>query len=113
MKKLAILLLPIMFISCQKEIEPEVCPGGCDAQYYVSSTNAELRDDGYWHVTHIGLNYFTIKGNLTQLNPEYVINGVPLVEAAFDSDYWIIMDTVHFVTPMYSYLGWFSDNNKH
>jgi hypothetical protein len=53
----------------------------------------------------------TIKGNLTPLNSEYVIKKVPLVEAAFDSDYWIIMDTVHFVTPMYSYLGWFSDNN--
>jgi len=111
MRKLAILFLSIAFISCQKETEPEPCPGGCDAQYYVSSSNAELRDDGYWHVRHIGLNYFTIKGNLTPLNSEYVINKVPLVEAAFDSDYWIIADTLHFVTPMYSYLGWFSDNN--
>jgi len=87
MKKLAILLLPIVFISCQKETEPEVCPGGCNTQYYVSSPNAELQDDGYWHVTHSGPNYFTIKGNLTPLNSEYVINKVPLVEAAFDSDY--------------------------
>jgi hypothetical protein len=111
MKKLTMLFLAITFISCQKEIEPKTCPNGCEAQYYVSSSNAELRDDGYWYVRHIGLNYFTIKGNLTQLDPEYVINGVPLIEAAFDSDYWIIADTVHFVTPMYSYLGWFSDNN--
>lgn len=110
MKKLLILILLIL-ASCKKESEPVICPGGCNAEYSITSPNAELENDGYWHVPHNGPNYFTIRGNLTPVNDEYVINGTPLVEAEFDSDYWIILDTVNFTTPMYSYLGWWSDNN--
>lgn len=113
MKKIIWLLITVVFISCTKQDNTpvEVCPGGCDSQFSIPASNAELREDGYWHVQHIGLNYFTIRGELTKLSPEYEINSVPLVETAFDSDYWIIIDTIQFTTPMYSYLGWFSDNN--
>jgi hypothetical protein len=100
-----------MFISCSKEQETptEVCTGGCEVLFAIST--GELQSDGYWHVPFLGYNYFTIRGNLTPMNPQYEVNDVPLVETAFDSDYWILIDTIHFITPMYSYLGWFSDNN--
>jgi hypothetical protein len=111
MKKLILLLWVVTLVSCKKDTEIEVCPGGCVAQYSITSPYCELKDDGYWHVKYIGVHYFTIAGNLTPMNSKYVINKVPLTEAAFDSDYWVILDTVHFQTPMYSYLGWFSDNN--
>jgi hypothetical protein len=111
MKSIILFLFLIILGSCKKDNYPELCPGGCNAEYYVSSPYAELESDGYWHIEHIGVNYFTVKGNLTPLDSHYVINKTPLVEAAFDSDYWIILDTVNFTTPMYSYLGWWSDNN--
>ena len=47
----------------------------------------------------------------TNSHNQYVINGVPLIEANFDSDYWIVMDTIQFQTPMYRYLGWFNDQS--
>jgi hypothetical protein len=56
-----------------------------------------------------GLNYFQVKGELSTLNEQYVINKVPLIETRYDSDYWILIDTLRFTTPMYSYLGWFND----
>jgi len=43
------------------------------------------------------------------MNDQYVINGVPLIETRYDSDYWVIFDSLQFQTPMYSYLGWFTD----
>lgn len=111
MKKLLTSILFLALIACKKEPTPIVCPGGCDAEYYITSPNAQLDPNNHWHIPFVGLNYFTIRGILTPLDSEYVINGEPLVEAKFDSDYWIILDTVHFTTPMYSYLGWWSDNN--
>ena len=45
--------------------------------------------NGYHHITYWGPNYFTVKGELDQLNDEYVINNVPLVDTIFDSNYWI------------------------
>jgi hypothetical protein len=46
---------------------------------------------------------------LSELKPEYVINKIPLIETQYDSDYWIIFDTLSFTVPMYSYMGWFND----
>jgi hypothetical protein len=111
MKKIIWLFITVVFTSCIKQDDTpvETCPGGCDGSFTV--TTGELQSDGYWHVPFLGYNYFTIKGELTELSPEYEINNVPLIETAFDSDYWITVDTIRFTTPMYSYLGWFSDNN--
>ena len=69
-----------------------------------------FRADGLtW--TWIGLNYFTIKGELDLLDPEYVINGVPLIETSFDSDYWIAIDSIRFTLPIYSVLSWFTNGD--
>jgi len=50
-------------------------------------------------------------GHKKILNNQYVINGVPLTQVNFDSDYWVVIDSIRFQTPMYSYLGWFNDNS--
>lgn len=112
MKKLLIVLaaLTTFFGSCKKQdIQPEVCPDGCNSEYIVSSPNATLQPDGYWHVKYIGANYFKVSGTASKLNPQFETNGVPLIEANFDSDYWILFDTIKYQTPMYSYLGWFNN----
>lgn len=106
------LFILIIFYGCKKKEETitEVCPGGCNSEYKITTLNATLDSNGYWHVSHGGINYFSVAGNLSQLNSKYVINGVPLIEANFDSDYWVIFDTIQYTTPMYSYLGWFTNN---
>ena len=113
MKKILI-ALSIFFISCEKEeIKPFPClDGNCGYIFTVdtfSSPGAKLYPDGYWRVKHNGINYFTIRGLISQLHPAYVVNKVPMVETKYDSDYWIVFDTIQFSTPMYGYMGWFND----
>ena len=112
MKKLILMLLTsTMLFSCKKKpIDEEVCPGGCTSSYIVSNSNAVYKPDGYWYVKYVGQGYFTVKGELSSLNSKYVINKVPLIEVNFDSDYWIIFDSIQYTTPMYSYLGWYTNN---
>lgn len=113
---LLLLVLLIFLASCTKDdinISPCI-DGNCDAFFEIDkqvSPNAYKDSNGYWHIPHEGLNYFTIKGKLDELLPEYVINKVPLVETAFDSDYWVWIDGITFTVPLYSFLGFFSDGN--
>ena len=111
-KSLYLICFFVILYGCKKDDESsvEVCPGGCNSEYKITSSNATLDSNGYWHVLHGGINYFTIAGNLSQLNSKYIVNGVPLIEANFDSDYWVIFDSIQYTTPMYSYLGWFTNN---
>lgn len=109
-------LLLILFVlsSCTKEeFNPTPCMGDCETAYEVIYKNQLIytNNNGYYEIEWDSLHYFQISGYLTPLNDEYVLNGTPLVEARFDSDYWIVLDTLTFQTPMYSYLGWFNDNN--
>ncbi len=101
----------LSFSSCTKEeFFPTPCNGDCETSYEVIYKNQTLYpNNGYYEIEWDDLNYFQISGYLTPLNDEYVINDVPLIEAKFDSDYWIVMDSITFQTPMYSYLGWFND----
>ena len=111
MKYTTLFVLSLAFISCTKEeIYPTPCNGDCETSYELIYKNQTLYpNNGYYEVEWDDLNYFQISGYLTPLNDQYVINDVPLVEAKFDSDYWIVMDSLTFQTPMYSYLGWFND----
>ena len=111
MKYTTLFVLSLAFISCTKEeIYPTPCNGDCETSYEVIYKNQTLYpNNGYYEVEWDDLNYFQISGYLTPLNDQYVINDVPLVEAKFDSDYWVVMDSLTFQTPMYSYLGWFND----
>jgi len=109
------LILSLIFApSCTKyeNIYQEVCIGGnCNSQLAVVYKNQEIlpNTNGHYEIEWDGLNYFQVKGQLSELNDQYVINGIPLIQTNFDSDYWIIFDTLRFSTPMYSYLGWFND----
>lgn len=110
MKKITIILLLTILFSCKKESRypKEICPGGCYGSYIIEG--GTLEPDGYWHVRFTGRTYFKIKGTLTKLDPYYEVNKVPLIEVNFDSDYWILFDSIQYKTPMYSYLGWYTNN---
>ena len=113
---LATIFALIIAPSCTKQqdtIYPSLCNGNCDTNYEIVYKGLPIfpNSNGYYEIQWDGLNYFQIKGSLTELNDEYVNNGVPLVEANFDSDYWVVFDTLSFQTPMYSYLGWFNNQS--
>ena len=111
-KVLGIIYILSVLSSCTKEKEyPKPCLGDCETKFHLIYKNVEIpiSSDGYYRIQWDGLNYFQIEGELSELDPHYVINKVPLIECNFDSDYWIVMDSITFRTPMYSYLGWFND----
>jgi len=101
--------------SCEKKkVYPYPCiHEECSAKFWIddySNPGAYYNvEDGYWRVKYHGLGYFTIRGKLSELHDYYVINEVPLIETVYDSDYWIVFDTIAFTIPIYSYLGWFTD----
>ena len=113
---LLILGLGFLLASCSKEeITPYPClDGNCNSFYELDSLvspNAYQDENGYWHIEHQGINYFTIQGNIDELHSEYIINGVPLVETAYDSNYWVWINNITFTVPLYSILGYFTSGN--
>ena len=112
MYKFIIFLGVILLTSCSKEeLNQTPCMGNCETSYEVIYKNQLMySNNGYFEIEWDDLNYFQISGYLSPLNDQYVVNGVPLIEARFDSDYWVVMDSLTFQTPMYSYLGWFNDH---
>ena len=111
---IVMVLLLLLAPSCKKvTINQSPCNGNCDSNYGVVYKNQPIfiNSNGYHEIEWDGLNYFQIKGQLTPLNEQYIINGEPLIEAKFDSDYWVVFDSIRFQTPMYEYLGWFTDQN--
>ena len=118
-KKLyTLLLIPIIFLSsCEELLEKETShclDGNCEATFVIDVTQnpgSYLDNDGMWHIKYSGLNYFRIKGNTDILKPEYVINGVPLMETGYDSNYFFILGNVTWKYPVYSFLGLFTNNN--
>ena len=107
------LFASLSFFSCEKYevIYPTPCDGNCNASFEVVYEGLPIQDiNGFYEVEWNGLNYFQIKGQLSELREDYVLNGVPLIETRYDSDYWIITDSVTYQTPIYSYLGWFNES---
>jgi len=106
-------LLGIYLTSCTpEEINPCV-DGNCDASFYIDVTQnpGSYQDaQGVWHVKWSGLNYFRVKGQTDELSPEYIVNGVPLIETSYDSNFFYT-PIVTWTFPLYSYLGVFSNNN--
>ena len=115
MKKLLLSLSIISLFSCTKEtIHQDVCiNGNCDATHIVVYKNQEIfpNGNGHYEIEWDGLNYFQIKGALTPMNDQYVINGVPLVETIYDSNYWILINGITFTVPLYSVLGYFTSGD--
>jgi len=114
MKKLIYITLISFFWACSPEelISPYPClSGNCESFFEIDplvSPGVYQDNNGYFHIEHQGYNYFTIKGQLDELHPDYVVNGVPLVETIFDSDYWVWIDGITFTVPLYSVLGYFT-----
>jgi hypothetical protein len=109
-----ILIFFILVISSCKKDEltyPYPClNGNCGAEFWVETPSTAKKDaNGYWHVPFWGPNYFSITGKLDELVSYYVVNGVPLIETSFDSDYWVIFDTIQYRYPVYSHLGLYRD----
>lgn len=115
LKILFLLLLSLFVFSCSTpEIEPDVClNGNCGAEFWVDTQGhpGTYQDgQGVWHIKHAGLNYFTVKGTVNELDPHYVINGIPLVSVGFDSNFFYTPGNVIWTYPVYSYLGLWSSN---
>jgi len=110
MKNIVALGIVIALFSCKKENLKSSCPcidGTCETKFTIE--NGTTDNNGYTHIKWNGANYFTVKGELAELSPEYIVNNVPLIETTFDSDYWVVFDTIKYTTSMYSPLGWYTD----
>jgi hypothetical protein len=114
MSRLVLIILVSFFWACSPEDLSNSYPcvdGDCNAEFVInplSQPNAYQDDNGFWHVFHEGINYFTIDGFLDEINDEYKINGVPLIETGYDSDYWVWINNFQFTVPLYSFLGYFT-----
>ncbi len=117
MKKLIYITLISFFWACSPEelINNYPCIGGdCNVEFTIDplvSPGVYQDINNYWHISHQGIQYFTIKGNTSELHPDYVVNGVPLIETIFDSNYWVWINGITFTVPLYSVLGYFTDSN--
>ena len=110
---LLILGIGFLLASCSKEeIAPYPClDGDCNSRFYIDELvqpNAYQDANGYWHIEFYGPKYFTIRGEIDELADHYVINDVPLVMTEYDSDYWIVFDSLTFTVPTWSVLSWFT-----
>jgi hypothetical protein len=114
-----LLILSILFLaSCSKEeilLNSYPClDGDCNSFFEIDqlvSPGAYEDENGYWHIEHQGYNYFTIQGQLDELHNDYYVNGVPLVETIFDSNYWVWINSITFTVPLYSVLGFFTNGD--
>jgi len=115
MKKILTAFALISFFGCTNDsLEQPVCLNGeCYGDFYIDTLGhpGTYQDSqGVWHIKHAGLNYFTVKGNLSTLDPHYVINGVPLVVTGYDSNFFYLPGNVIWTYPVYSFLGLWSSN---
>ena len=92
----------------------QVCQDGhCDAEFWIDTNvnpGSYLDSQGTWHIKYSGKTYFTLKGSTDQLMPDYVVNGTPLIETGYDSNFFFTTDNVQWTYPLYSYKGLFSNN---
>lgn len=115
MKKILIAFALISFIGCTNDLtEQPVClDDDCYGDFYIDilgHPGTYQDSQGIWHIKHAGLNYFIVKGNLSTLDPHYVINGVPLVDTGYDSNFFYLPGNVIWTYPVYSFLGLWSSN---
>lgn len=108
-KSFLLIISVVLLSSCEKEYDhyyPYPCEdANCDSVFYIDQHTAYLDENGYWHLEYFGPKYFTVAGKLDQLDEEYVVNEVPLVEVAYDSNYWVAFDNLSFTIPVYSPFG--------
>lgn len=108
---LVLVLVGILSIcSCSKEEYNQYpCVDGfCQSKFIIDqevSPGLYIDKNNYWHIKYWGPKYFTVKGRTDELNEQYVVNDIPLVETQFDSDYWVWFDNLSFTIPTYSPFG--------
>lgn len=112
---LALILSLIFAPSCKKidTIQSSPCPDGdCNSTFQIVYKGQTIAPtNGEYDIEWDGLNYFQVKGQLEQMEGNYThVNDVPQIDCMFDSDYWVVFDSLSFSVPQYSYLGWFNDN---
>ena len=117
MKKLSYITLISFLWACSPEelINNYPCiEGDCNVEFTIDplvSPGVYQDINNYWHISHQGIQYFTIKGNTSELHPDYIVNGVPLIETVFDSNYWVWINSITFTVPLFSALGYFTNGN--
>ena len=111
------LILSLIFApSCTKidTTQGSPCPDGdCNSIFQIVYKGQTINpnSNGEYNIEWDGLDYFQVKGQLEQMEGNYThINDVPQIDCMFDSDYWVVFDSLSFSVPQYSYLGWFNDN---
>ena len=117
MRKLIYIILISFLWACSPEglINNYPCiSGDCNVEFTIDSLVSpgvyqDIND--YWHISHQGIQYFTLKGITSELHPDYIVNGVPLIETIFDSNYWVWINGITFTVPLYSVLGYFTDSD--
>jgi hypothetical protein len=115
MKKITALLVVLFLFGCQKDspVQNTCLNGDCYINFYIDTYGhpGSYQDtQGVWHLKHAGLNYFTVKGTVSPLDPHYVINGIPLVSTGFDSNMFYTLGNVIWTYPVYSFLGLWTSN---
>jgi hypothetical protein len=95
--------------------KPYPCPdGSCDATFIIDTIQnrgSYIDNTGTWHLKYSGINYFRVLGETDTLNRTYVMNGIPLIETGYDSNYFYIPGNITWTYPVYSFLGLFTNNN--
>jgi hypothetical protein len=114
-KFLLLLLLSLFIFSCStpEDVTPICATGDCNGTFWIDTQGhpGTYQDaQGVWHIKHAGLNYFTVKGQLTPLDPSREINNVPDVVTCFDSNFFYLPGNIVWTYPVYSYLGLWSSN---
>jgi len=90
------------------KIYPPACPEGCDSEIWIDNLtqpDAYVDDNGYTHLFYNGGNYFTVKMRVADVDPEYRVNGIPLVQVEWDSDYWMILENLQLSVSYYRPFG--------
>ena len=90
------------------KIFPPACPNGCDTEVWVDNLaqpNAYEDENGYTHIEFRGPSYFTAKMQVSDVDPEYRINNIPLVQVEWDSDYWMILENLQLAVSYYRPFG--------
>jgi len=114
--RISVLVIFVFLLSCEVlEEDNYPCPdGNCDAEFVIDTQQnpGSYRDaNGIWHIKYSGLNYFRILGEADPIYDKYLINNLPSIYTAYDSNYFYIPGVVTWTYPVYSYQGLFSDTN--
>ena len=112
-KKLLGLFLILLLISCAGSEDRDISTKYYSAKFWVDTVGhpGTYQDTGgVWHIKHAGLNYFTVKGELSTNDTSIEINHIPDIETSYDSNFFFLPGNIVWTYPVYSYLGLWGSN---